>query len=211
MHSVRLALVLVIRIYDMVGLPAAELAAARQAASDVLTSAQVSLVWVSCPRTGAAPRDAACDAVPLPTDLMVRVASSPVGLTKGALAEAYVDTDTATGSLATIYVDRIRALALDSGVEPGPLMGRAMAHEVGHLLFGSSTHSGTGVMRAVWSAAMLRHDNPRFWTFSEREAQRLRKSLADRHGQLAASQQALVEWLPDPPCKKGALACAATQ
>lgn len=210
MHSVGLALVLVIRIYDMAGLSAAELAAARQAASDVLASARVNLVWVSCPRT-AGLRDAACDGVPLPTDLIVRLTSASVGLTKGALAEAYVDTQTATGSLATVYADRVRALALDSGVEPGAVMGRAIAHEVGHLLFGSSAHSSSGVMRAVWSAPLLRRDNPRAWTFSKREAQQLRSRLAGRIEHVAARQPALVEWVPAPPCTKGSLTCVATQ
>ena len=31
------------------------------------------------------------------------------------------------------------------------LLGRVMAHEIGHILLGTHAHSRTGIMRAVWT------------------------------------------------------------
>jgi hypothetical protein len=58
------------------------------------------------------------------------------------------------------------------GVGPGILLGRAIAHEVGHLLLGSGYHSERGVMRAEWPDQML-SGTATDWGFSTREAARI--------------------------------------
>ena len=49
---------------------------------------------------------------------------------------------------AYIYVDRVRQLAFDRGVQAPLLLGRAIAHEVGHLVLPKDGHSHTGIMAA---------------------------------------------------------------
>ena len=57
---------------------------------------------------------------------------------------------------AQIYPETITAVALNSGWQPAELMGHIAAHEIGHLLLGSTAHSNAGIMRAYWDANTLR-------------------------------------------------------
>jgi hypothetical protein len=180
MHTLGVALLLVLRTYDMVGLPPTEIARAEREAAAILGRARIEVLWVSCLPVPVAPDDRRCDQAHQPSELIVRIIAAPAQLTNSALADAYVDKDAALGSFATVYADRVRNLAAAGGIDPGTLMGRAIAHEAGHLLFGTSSHSVNGLMRAVWSAPMLRRRDVWAWTFSNREAVALRARLSER-------------------------------
>ena len=194
-----LSLTLVVRLYDTVGVPPQELAAAQHAASAVLSGARIDIAWIAC----AAPaRHDACDRTPKPSDLLLRIVQRSPDRASASLADAYVDSAHETGALATVYLQRVHNLALAGGADPGTLMGRAIAHEIGHLLFGTTSHSGAGLMRAVWSAAQLRRDHPGQWLFSRAEAARLRARLAARVDAGSVERFAgLIE--PFPPTKPG--------
>ena len=69
------------------------------------------------------------------------------------LGTALVDPATGTGVLATVYVDRVERLARGSNGDLGTLLGRAMAHEIGHLLMGRAAHAVRGLMRPRWTRA----------------------------------------------------------
>jgi hypothetical protein len=60
------------------------------------------------------------------------------------------------------------------------LLGRAMVHEVGHLLLGTSRHAAHGLMRAVWSREDLRDGGERQWFFTRADAARMRAALHRR-------------------------------
>ena len=60
-------------------------------------------------------------------------------------------------------------MATRVGVESGMLLGRVMAHEVGHLLLGSGYPAEAGVMRADWPDALLSREGEE-WRFSRLEA-----------------------------------------
>jgi hypothetical protein len=50
---------------------------------------------------------------------------------------------------AYIFSHRVEALAARNGREVGVLLGRVIAHEVGHLLLGVNSHSSAGIMAAA--------------------------------------------------------------
>ena len=83
-------------------------------------------------------------------------------------------------SFASVYVDVVRAVARDAGVDAMVLLGRAMAHEIGHLLLNSDRHADEGLMRARWSRVELRRRDDRAWRFSTDEAVVMRDALAAR-------------------------------
>jgi hypothetical protein len=91
-----------------------------------------------------------------------------------------VDVAERKGTLATIYVDRVDALAAGAGVDRGELLGRAIAHEIGHLLLGTSDHPRSGLMRATWKAVEIRRDMPLDWLFSGEQGAEMRRRLAAR-------------------------------
>ena len=53
-----------------------------------------------------------------------------------------------------------------STADVATLLGRAIAHELGHLLLGTPQHGRFGVMRAIWSSQMVRNSRPAEWRFS---------------------------------------------
>jgi hypothetical protein len=70
--------------------------------------------------------------------------------------------------LSTIYSDQVASVAHRAGVDPTGLLGRAIAHEIGH------------VMREIWSQSELRRNNPQDWTFQESEARIMRAAVSSR-------------------------------
>lgn len=54
------------------------------------------------------------------------------------------------GTLAIVYVDRVRVYAANHRLPVGRVLGYAAAHEMGHLLLGSTAHSDDGLMRPGW-------------------------------------------------------------
>ena len=60
-------------------------------------------------------------------------------------------------------------------MDEGELLGRAIAHEIGHMLIGTPAHARVGLMRAVWvDAASCAAVRPLDWMFSGREGAELR-------------------------------------
>jgi hypothetical protein len=54
------------------------------------------------------------------------------------------------------------------------LLGRAIAHEIGHLLLRSNAHAESGLMREVWTAEQVVRNRREDWTFSPGQSGDLR-------------------------------------
>ena len=93
------------------------------------------------------------------------------------LGDAFIDVGTQSGVLATIYSDRVRDLADAAGGNAATLLGRAIAHEIGHLLQASNVHSTHGLMRPIWTREEVRRSRASDWMFTEREIAAIRRRL----------------------------------
>lgn len=80
--------------------------------------------------------------------------------------------------MATLFHDQIDAVARRTVVARSALLGRALAHEVGHLL-GIRGHSLSGLMRAVWTDDELTRDRPDDWLFAAADRQKLQQALIE--------------------------------
>jgi hypothetical protein len=168
-------LMVTIRTYDAYGVPAPDLQRAIMVASATLSAAGIATDWIDCRREAASDR---CRAATNRAEIIVRIGRAPGGPDRGeVLGSAAVDTLARAGSLATLYADRIAAHAAAAGTDPGTLLGRAAAHEIGHLLMGTTGHARRGVMRARWSQADLQQRLAREWRFSAQEAQQMRDGV----------------------------------
>ena len=78
------------------------------------------------------------------------------------------------GILATVYYESVLAVARNSGVATSKLLGRAIAHEVGHLLLPGGGHSPSGLMRAPWAYEELTENRREDWLFSPQDRRELR-------------------------------------
>ena len=173
---------LVIRTYDVTPGADADRAAGVATPHAILEGAGLNIVWAACEGVTARDADHPCLTRLAPNEIsirFVRLADAP-GTRRPALGYSLVETKGRTGALATVYVDRVAALAGAAAMDVATVLGRTIAHEVGHLLLGTAEHARTGVMRAVWSPVMLRRHQPGDWAFAERDAQALRDAVHRR-------------------------------
>ena len=172
----------VIRTYDASATPA-DLAPALVVATAILEDAGVAVRWVSCDAVFVRREDDPCLAPLAANELAIRfvrllphIAAQDVVT----LGDSLVDTRLRGGALATIYVNRVAALAGRCRVEVPALLGRAAAHEIGHLLLGTSAHASSGLMRAAWTQQALRRARSEEWVFTPRDAQAMRDAVRGR-------------------------------
>ena len=163
----------VVRTYDSVGVPPGEMDRARAGVGAILASTGIKPIWRPCHQTG-------CIGPVKPHEVIVRIVASVPQSARDSLGFSVVDASQHAGSLATVYEDRVRALAAGVEVDSGVLLGRVMAHEIGHMLLGTTSHPRVGLMRALWITRELRRDLPSDWTFSGKEAAELRRRLIAR-------------------------------
>jgi hypothetical protein len=171
---------LTVRLYNTARVPVPELMSARNTAESILNNGGLEVIVRHC---GAAisPVGAAdaCGESLTSTEVVVRIIDAPAfdtALHPDAFGVTYVVQTTNRGWLATVFADRIDRAASRARVEPGTLLGRVMAHEIGHLLLGSGYHGPAGVMRAEWPDALLNRGGDD-WGFSIDETARMQRTL----------------------------------
>jgi hypothetical protein len=145
-------------------------------ARDVFATASVDVAWTMCePGTCLKPSAEA---------LKLRIVLSPdhSQVNSGVLGHALIDSRVHSGVLATIFLDRTQRLANDLGIDHRVLLGRAIAHELAHLLLGTSTH-GVGLMREVWSHDELLGTRRDDWLLTPLDAAIIRERLVRRGGE----------------------------
>jgi len=165
-----LALSLVVRVYDTYGVQPAALAAAQSAVGRILKDAHLRVTWAECP----------CAASVGPAELVIRIAAAPAGSEPASLGFSYVDVDRKAGTLATVFADRVGMLAGAAGADEGELLGRAMAHEIGHLLLGTRDHDRASLMRGQWTTRELESNRPWDWTLSRKDGATMRQAVVRR-------------------------------
>ena len=174
-----------VRIYDNAGVLAAGRARAIKRATDILGRADIAVDWRDCPAGGVLAR-AVCAAPPERGELAVRLVRSPKNdPNPRALGTALIDKSTGTGTLATVFVDRVAAMAHQGKQDQWTMIGGVMAHEIGHLLLGTNSHSETGLMREIWTLKDLTRNRPEDWLFSRAQREELRHWKLSGRGVMA--------------------------
>lgn len=124
-------------------------------AGRILGEAGLQTVWLDCPvgRSIAVPQDP-CQEPLAATDIVLRVLSEPI-------QNRFQDTVfgfAVVPVLASVYYEYAvrRAKSDNAEFEIPIILGCVIAHEVGHLLLGSNSHSGSGVMQRRWERKQIR-------------------------------------------------------
>jgi len=142
-------------VYNQAHVASSVLAAAEREAGKILDAAGVRIIWVECPM--ASTPDSAerlCLGTLKSTDIMLRVLPQP--------AKHHLKADVfgfaISPILASVYYDYALRLAVED--EYGEfnariILGCIIAHELGHLLLGSNSHSSAGIMRSPWGHQQL--------------------------------------------------------
>jgi hypothetical protein len=92
------------------------------------------------------------------------------------------------GCYSDVFYDRVMELHANWNVSLPDTLGNVMAHELGHLLLGSNSHSGMGIMRAHWQSEELRRLSLGGLWFTNQQADHMTGKLhrARPAGELAA-------------------------
>jgi hypothetical protein len=176
----------VVRLYDTGAGDSVMRAAAIRTAAAIVDEAGIAVEWRDCTDNAAR---LPCQDMHLARDLIVRIMPTFVPGTairgrsvealksasdsEAPLGFAVIDPHTHAGKMATIFHDQVRTVARRTGVEYSELLGRALAHEIGHLLLRAPGHSRTGLMRAVWTDAELMLNRSDDWVFAPLDRRRL--------------------------------------
>jgi hypothetical protein len=171
---------LVLRVYNVYGLPEKELETARTTVRDVFEQAGIDTTWRNCLSTGADP----CGERLSANEIVVRLIRAPYDPRRWSpdltLGYSSVQPDVTRGSFTTVYPDRVDTMAQRYGRDRGLLIGWAIGHELGHLLLGTTTHPDSGLMRARWSGRPMFAPEAGDWVFLPGETQQLRDATFAR-------------------------------
>ena len=175
---------LTVLIDDGFGVGADDLGAARAEADAIFRAAGIAPVWLHCGLVKGKRQDPSdrCTSGAGSDGIIVRLRrSSRLGESyRLALGEAMIDSQTHTGSIATVFADCVASTSDRAGANARGVLGRVIAHEIGHLLIGTNHHSTRGLMRAVWTDLELRRSIGLEWRFSASEARYMRAGIARR-------------------------------
>jgi hypothetical protein len=170
---------IVVRSYNTIGVPLPVLNRAESTIANLLRQAGMDSSWRNC-RTMHGPSSQStdwCSDVLTASEVIVRIVRAPRAITDvELLGYSHVDAYRRQGTLATVFADRVRMLAAAVRIDEGTLLGRAMAHEIGHLLLGTLDHAQEGLMRGHWSKEGRAAD----WFFSLTQGEQIRAALASR-------------------------------
>ena len=81
---------------------------------------------------------------------------------------------------AFIFYQRVLDLARTGYIYEQEILAAAMAHEIGHLLLGSNSHSSTGIMRAKWNRDELELARLRRLLFTPDQSKLIRANVLAR-------------------------------
>jgi len=164
----------VARVYNAARVPAGITDHALGIATRLMTAGAIDVAWTNCDLPGA------CAIAPVAREFVIRLVRLRNTRADGALfvlGEASIDMDARAGVLATIYVDHVERMAELSEADTASLLGRAIAHELGHLLLATNSHSSKGLMRAYWSPRDIRGNQIVDWVLSREDVAAIRRRL----------------------------------
>ena len=163
MSMLAAALMVTIRVYDIYGLSPDARQQALAVAAQTLARAGVQAAIVDC--SGVAPATP-CKTGVAAGEVILRIQRHPKD---GAhvLGEAIVNGEAGPNTVATVYAAAIAERARRDGTPLATIVGRVSAHEIGHLLLGTNSHTLAGIMRAKWN---LKVSYPVVWQFTSADA-----------------------------------------
>lgn len=167
---------LVVRVYNVSGLPTRDLREANRVATAALRPAGIDVRWTPCPAAG----DAVCRAPLGANEAVLRLIPAAARMTAdpASLGSTLLDRQGRQPVLATVFMDRVETVALRAHVDRSRLAGLAMAHELGHLLLNAPGHAVDGLMRAFWTDDALRSTSLADWQLQPDEVQAIRAARA---------------------------------
>jgi len=178
-----------LRVQDYAQVAPKILTQAKREAAAILDETGIETIWVDCPPKGR-PTEAVCAQAFTATELALRILpqamAAQVPLNGDVFGFAAVSTDERPSLVASVFYQRVEALSSQLGYSRASTLGYVMAHEIGHLLLGTNSHSPRGIMRA----RLAKEDFLRPLGFSAPQADLLRTEVRRRVAVAASAEAA---------------------
>jgi hypothetical protein len=177
-------------VYHSTGVPDSVLAEAHSVLARILRVSGIELRWRPGP---AASPEALRVVIPEPArpgrerelvcaarrDVAVLIVGD-VGAAPTPTAFGYANPLAPEGVNATILYRRVTKVAAEHGVPIGTLLAHAIAHEIGHVLLRSSSHTKNGLMAGGWDNAQFQRVRHGELFFKRDEAERMEASITGK-------------------------------
>ena len=166
-----------VSVFNDTGVPPVLLSDSEKITERVFVQAGVVLKWQICGQPSETDeQQARCSQSDFLTHLHLRLIRHPIGPQGSALGVSYLAGD-GVGCQADVFYERVVKLQFQTQMDPVLLLGLIMAHELGHLLLGTDSHSSAGLMRAEWSSEDLVRARRGTLLFSDDESDHMRAKL----------------------------------
>ena len=157
---------------------------AREVAARIFSRAGIETSWLVCSLSSEGRyTPIACEQPTDRLDLILRL----VPVSPATRAQFGYDTlglaaqpERGTPATASVFYSRIEELAKGGTASVPVILGHAAAHEIGHLLLGSNSHTSLGLMRARWSPQDLQTAAAGNLLFMPKQAQAMRANARGR-------------------------------
>jgi hypothetical protein len=168
-----------VHVYNYGRVPRRLLDRAENVATTIFAKAGIDAAWVDCPpavaqikQYPACPSQLGADGYVL--NLLPESMAIRAGLKDTTFGFARLSSDDERSYFASVFWDRISQAARGGDISAFQLLGYVMAHEVGHLLLGSTGHAPQGVMIALWSPEKLENMARTLPLFTPKECRDMR-------------------------------------
>lgn len=151
---------------------------AESEAGRILLYVGVEVIWLNCPQDTL--REASlgrCTEASFPLHLHLRIVRVSRGLNASTVGISFSAED-GQGCYADLFYQPIQQLKEETHVSASVILGHAMAHELGHLLLGTNSHSPSGLMRAHWTREDLTNASKGNLQFSREQSLRIMSRVA---------------------------------
>jgi hypothetical protein len=170
-----------ISVHDYADVPTGLLSAAEEQSKKIYHRAGLETVWLNCSaklEKIEAESCRFCDNTHLTLKILPHAVNAQVRDRIDVLGTAY-PSDKGGGYFAYVFYDRVQELAKRKRLGHA-LLADVMAHEIGHLLLGSNSHSSSGIMSGRWDYDELRAIAEGSMSFIPSQSKEMRNRLSAR-------------------------------
>jgi hypothetical protein len=153
---------------------------AEQTVARIFRGANQELAWINC-----VANQAQCKRPLESNELVIQLTSTTrergLGVAASAFGVAFVPGDGSPARYALVFCDLLQTTVSNNPkVDLATALGHIMAHELGHLMLGSNSHSRTGIMQRDWYGPQLREAEQGTLRFDRVQARHIRAEAKTR-------------------------------
>jgi hypothetical protein len=171
------AVSLSVSVFNDAGVERSVWSQARSRATEIMRHSGISLTWLDCGFPASQMPDPNCSQILYPTHLSVRIVAKVSPVKEDIFGQTFQDA-AGEGNYVLVYYAGIKAFRAATTVPTGELLGCVIAHELGHLLLGTASHSPSGLMSGVWQDGELQQAVRHNLFFTSGQGDRMRLHFA---------------------------------